>query len=192
MMKYFIVSAAAVILMSGCSTKSNFYQLHTPDTKLMKHTAKLKSRVIGIDQVGLADYLDKPQIVTRLSSGRLNLHEEDRWAGALDKNIQSILTTNLSNLLPHYTFLASPWDEPVEDRYRIYVDIERFDGDMNGTVTLDARWSLVDKEKNHLLTGEKIHEVESGTPTIDGIITTQSHMLEQLSRKIAQRIKPYL
>jgi uncharacterized lipoprotein YmbA len=192
MMKYIIMSAAAVILMSGCSTKSNFYQLHVPQTQETKHTAILHSRVIGVDQVGLADYLDKPQIVTRLSSGRLSLHEEDRWAGALDKNIQSILTQNFSKSLPNYTFLPSPWDEPVEDRYRIYVDIDRFDGDMNGTVTLDARWSLVDKKENRLLTGEKIHDVERGLPTLDGIVATQSHMIERLSHKIVKKIRGYI
>ena len=188
-MKYRIASAMVALLMTGCSTKSNFYQLHSSERMDTKQTAQLQNRVIGVDQVDLADYLDKPQIVTRLSSERLQLHEEERWAGALDKDIQSLLTQNLSRALPHYTFLASPWDEPVEDRYRIYVDVERFDGDVNGTVTLDARWSLVNKEENRLLTGEKVHYVEQGVATIDGIVTTQSRMVDRLSRQIAKKIK---
>jgi uncharacterized lipoprotein YmbA len=77
----------------------------------------------------------------------------------------------------------------VEDRYRIYVDVERFDGDVNGTVTLDARWSLVNKEENRLLTGEKVHYVEQGVATIDGIVTTQSRMVDRLSRQIAKKIR---
>jgi uncharacterized lipoprotein YmbA len=190
-MKYTVFSMTAVmILLAGCSSKSNFYQLHTPQPYgSTKHTTHLKESVIGIDEVKLADYLDKPQIVTRLSAGQLQLHEEERWVGALDKNIQSNLTRNLSRSLPRYTFLASPWDEPVEDRYRIYVAVEHFDGDVNGTVTLDARWSLVDKEENRLVTGEKVHYVEQGAPTIDGIVTTQSRMIDRLSRQIAKKIR---
>jgi uncharacterized lipoprotein YmbA len=188
-MKYLLIGVAAAIVMTGCSTKSNFYQLHSHDTADMKRTAPLQSRVIGVDQVDLADYLDKPQIVTRLSDGQLQLHEEDRWAGALDKNIQAILTRNLTRVLPHYTFLSSPWDEPIEDRYRVYVDVEHFDGDSNGTVTLDARWSLVDREENRMLTGEKVHYVEKGAPEIESIVATQSRMIDRLSRQIAKKIR---
>ena len=188
-MKHIIFGTVVAVLMAGCSSKSNFYQLHAPQNGVKKQTYRLKSTVVGIDQVDLADYLDKPQIVTRLSKGRIHLHEEDRWAGALDKNIQSILTQNLSKALPNYTFLASPWDEPVEDKYRIYVDVEHFDGDMNGTVTFDGRWSLVDKENNRLVTGEKVHYVEQGAPTIDGIVTTQSHIINRLSHDIAKKIR---
>jgi len=188
-MKYLIVGIAAIVAMTGCSTRSNFYQLQSRDTNITKHISSFGSRVIGVDQVGLADYLDKPQIVTRISAERLWLHEEDRWIGALDKNIQSLLTKNLSRILPRYTFLASPWDEPIEERYRIYVDIERFDGDCNGTVTLDARWSLVDREKSRLLDGEKVHYVRQAVPTIDGIVAAQSRMVECLSRRIAKKIR---
>jgi len=188
-MKNLILGTAVLVLMAGCSSKSNFYQLHPQQAGRTGSLSHIKSTVIGVDEVNLADYLDKPQIVTRLSAGRVALHEEDRWAGALDKNIQSILAQNLSKSLPNYTFLASPWDEPVEDRYRVYVDVERFDGDLNGTVTLKGRWSLVDKEENRLVTGEKVHYIERGTPTIDGIVTTQSHMIDRLSRNIARKIR---
>jgi uncharacterized lipoprotein YmbA len=194
-MKSIVLCTVAVLLMTGCSSKSNFYQLHASKAERYStsHSAvHSKSTVVGIAEVDLADYLDKPQIVTRLSAGKLQLHEEDRWAGALDKNIQAILTRNLSQALPHYTFLSSPWDEPVEDRYRIYVDVERFDGDMNGTVTLDARWSLVDKEKNRLLIGEKVHYLEQGAAGIDGIVTTQSRMVDRLSRQVAKKIKGHI
>jgi uncharacterized lipoprotein YmbA len=61
-MKYLIISTAVMLSITGCSTKSNFYQLHSHDTADMKRTAPLQSRVIGVDHVDLADYLDKPQI----------------------------------------------------------------------------------------------------------------------------------
>jgi len=189
MMKKIILGTVAVILMAGCSSKSNFYQLHPQQAVKTNSSAHLKSTVIGVDEVDLADYLDKPQIVTRLSAGRLSLHEEDRWAGALDKNIQSILTQNLSKSLPHYTFLASPWDEPVKDRYRIYVDVDRFDGDMNGTVTFEGRWSLVDREDDRIVTGEKVNYVRQGNPTLEGIVATQSKIVSRLSNDIVKKIR---
>ena len=191
-MNRILLGAVAAVWMTGCSTKSNFYQLHPQQMTHTSSVSHLRSTVIGVDQVQLADYLDKPQIVTRVSQGRLRLHEEDRWAGALDKNIQSVLTRNLSHKLPSYTFLSSPWDEPLEDRYRIYVDVDRFDGDMNGTVTFEGRWSLVDKEQEHIVTGEKVSYVKRGEPTLEGIVSTQSHIVSKLSQDIAKKIQKRL
>ena len=189
MIKKMMLGTVVAVMMAGCSSKSNFYQLHPQQAVETNSRAHLKSTVIGVDEVNLADYLDKPQIVTRISAGRLSLHEEDRWAGALDKNIQSILTQNLSKSLPHYTFLASPWDEPVKDRYRIYVDVDRFDGDMNGTVTFEGRWSLVDREDDRIVTGEKVNYVKQGNPTLEGIVATQSKIVSRLSNDIAKKIR---
>lgn len=189
MIKKMMLGTVAAVMMTGCSSKSNFYQLYPQQAVETNSRAHLKSTVIGVDEVDLADYLDKPQIVTRLSAGRLSLHEEDRWAGALDKNIQSILTQNLSKSLPYYTFLASPWDEPVKDRYRIYVDVDRFDGDMNGTVTFEGRWSLVDREDDRIVTGEKVNYVKQGNPTLEGIVATQSKIVSWLSSDIVKKIR---
>ncbi len=178
--------------MTGCSTKSNFYQLHTPQTEQKQGTSHLRHTVIGIGEVSLPAYLDKPQVVTRITQGRLQINETERWAGELDKNIQSVVSDNLSALLPQYTFMNAPWDEPVQDRYRIYITIDRFDGDNNGVVTLKGRWSLVDREENKLITGEVIDFTQKGEVGMDGLVTTQSRVLQAMSKQIAQKIRRYL
>jgi len=188
-MKQLVLGIVAAAVMAGCSSKSNFYQLHPQTQQNTAQTVHLRGSIVGVAEVEVADYLDKPQIVTRLSKGHLQLHEEERWVGALDKNIQSMLTHDLSKLLPHHTFLASPWEEPIDDRYRIYVKIDRFDGDVNGTVTLNGRWSLTDREENRLIVGEKVHYVAHGSNTLEGIVTTQSKMIDRLSQEIAKKIR---
>ncbi len=188
-MKQTVWCIAAALLLAGCSSKSNFYQMHPKEVKEHGSVTALKKTVIGIEEVDVAEYLDKPQIMTRLSAERLQLHETERWAEGFDKNVQSVLAYDLSVMLPYYTFLIRPWSEPVEDKYRIYVRIDRFDGDSNGTVTVDGRWSLVEVEERKSLVSEKIHMQQQGTPTIDGIVATQSRLLEKLSRHMAKRIR---
>ena len=185
---YFGILCAALLL-GGCSSKSNFYQLHTSDHVSGNRVHHVKQNVIGVAEVEVAEYLDQPQIVTRLNEGRVNVHEEDRWAGSFPKNIQTVLTQNLSKLLPSYTFLAAPWEEPISDKHRIYLSIERFDGDRNGTVVFDGRWSLVDKEENRVVTGERIRYVEQGGMTLDDMVATQSRLLDRLSRSIAKKVR---
>jgi len=191
-MKQILILAAAALLFTGCSSKSNFYQLHPKEMEHHSSVSGLKKTVIGVAEVDVAAYLDKPQIMTRLSPERLQLHETERWAGGFDKNVQSVLAYDLSVLLPRYTFLARPWDEPIEEKYRIYVRIDRFDGDSNGTVTLDGRWSLVNVEERKALISEEIHLQQKGAPTIDGIVATQSDLLARVSRHIAKRLKSRL
>ena len=181
------------LLLGGCSSKSNFYQLHTASVDDVQRTKHIKKTVIGIAEVDLPEYLDKPQIVTRLSASQLKVNETERWVGAFDKNIQTVLADNLSRLLPQYSFLTHPWEEPMEDRYRIYLSVERFDGDTkSGVVTFNGRWSLVDVENNRLITGEDIDYTERGGVSVDALVQTQSRLLERLSRHIAQRVKRYL
>jgi uncharacterized lipoprotein YmbA len=182
----------AVVLFTGCSSKSNFYQLHSATTPKSSSTNRVKSNIIGIAEVEVPEYLDKPQIITRMNDGRVDIHETERWAGSFPGNIQTVLTHNLSRSLPAYTFLSAPWEEPVTDKYRIYLNIDRFDGDRNGTVVLEGRWSLVDKDENRMLTGEHIYYIEKGGATLDETVTTQSRLLERLSRAIARKIRRYL
>jgi len=189
MKKNLWILASALLLLSGCSSKSNFYQLH-PKNRLANSTIQSKrSMVVGIAEVEIAEYLKKSEVVTRMSAGRVNIHDDAVWAGSLDKNIQLVLMHNISALLPHYTFLAYPWEEPIDDRYRIYITINHFDGNENGNVTLHGRWSLVNKKENKVLYSESINYESQGGQSLDEIIDTQSQLLDRLARRIAEKIR---
>jgi uncharacterized lipoprotein YmbA len=195
--KYYLI-LTVLLLLTGCSSKSNFYQLHTAQTSPVNKVTHLKRTVIGVAEVDIPEYLDKPEVVTRLSQGRLQVNETERWVGAFDKNIQSVLTKNLSRLLPQYSFLSYPWEEPVKEKYRIYLSIDRFDGDTTtGMVILEGRWSLVNMDDNSVVTGQSIryHEraaVDKNTVSIDDMVAAQSRMLGKLSRLIAGKVRKYL
>jgi len=188
----------ALLLLSGCSSKSNFYQLHTVQTNTTNKATNLKHTVIGVAEVDIPEYLDKPEVVTRLSRGRLQVNETERWAGAFDKNIQSVLTENLSMMLSQYSFMSYPWDEPVKEQYRIYLSIEHFDGDTTtGMVRLEGRWTLVNMNDHSVVTGQNIryHEyvaMNKRIASMDEMVTMQSQILNKLSRLIAGKVRRYL
>jgi len=183
-----MIIGALLIFLTACSSKSNFYQLHPQVDQEASSRHSMKRAVIGIAEVDVPEYLKKSEVVTRMSAGRINVHETDRWAGAFSKNIQSVMNDNLSQLLPRYTFVSYPWEEPLSDRYRIYVSISKFDGDTLGTVRLKGRWTLVEKENDTVLIGESFTYTEPGGESLDAIVHTQSRLLEKLSRHIAQKI----
>jgi len=180
-----------LLLLGGCSTKSEFYRLQPTVTASPGSRTLHPDRILGIGEIQVAGYLEKPELITRLTPSRLKLHEEQRWAGSLAGSIQEVLQQNLTTLLPGYTVLNYPWDEPVSDRYRLYVTVDRFDGDANGTVTFAGHWSLADRNESKVVTGEKFRYVEHGTPGIQGIVDTQNTLLERLSRRIASKVRRY-
>jgi uncharacterized lipoprotein YmbA len=189
-MKIKLMLVAVVVgLLSGCSSKSNFYQLQPSSSTSANTTHAIRHTVVGIAEVEVSGYLNKPEIVTRVNEGRLLVHDEDRWADAFAKNIQSVLRHNLSTLLPKYTFLSKPWDEPIDENYRIYVTIDRFDGDSNGLVVLEGRWSLVNQDDNTVVLSHYFKRKKQGDITLDALVSTQSKLLEELSKEIAKRIR---
>jgi len=189
MKKKTILIIIALGLLSGCSSKLNFYQLHPESSKKENHAKRKQNTIIGIAEVEVAEYLQKPELVTRMSSNRIMVHDKDLWAGSFAKNIQSVIMHNISALLPYYTFLSYPWEEPVNDRYRIYVTIDRFDGYLSGSVTLQGRWSLVNKEKNTVLYSEAINYTAQGGKNLDELVDTQSRLIDTLCRHIAEKIR---
>jgi len=184
-----ITAIVSLVLLAGCSAKSSFYQLHPKAKESAGAKTRQKSVVIGIAEVEVPEYLDKPEIVTRLSAGRVSVHQDERWAGSFPENLQSVLRQNLGSMLPRYTFLSSPWEEPVSDNYRIYLSIDRFDGDAAGLVTLEGRWSLVDRNASKVLYSETIHDTLQGGTSLDAIVDTQSRLLYSLSRRIANKVR---
>ncbi|WP_457605627.1 PqiC family protein [Nitratifractor sp.] len=187
-----LLLSLGLLLLTGCSSKNDFYRLQPAIQSAHSGSAPLhRERILGIGEVQVADYLRKHELVTRVDSTRLDVHENDLWAGDLEKNIQQVLRANLGKDLPRVTVLAYPWSEPLDDRYRLYLSVDRFDGDLNGTVTLSGHWSLVDQYDNRLVTGERFRYFAQGAPETEALVETQSRLLDRLSRRIAAKIRRY-
>jgi uncharacterized lipoprotein YmbA len=178
----------SALILVGCSAKSNFYQLTPTQSKHPKSYIK-KDKIIAIAPIEIADYIDKPQIITRIDNEQLSLHELDRWAGAIDKNIQSVIRYDLMHKLPRYTILTKPLPEPIDNKYTLYIHIDRFDGDINGSVVLDGRWSLIDENEDRFIKGKNIHYKTQANNTLPSIISTQSKLLDRLASDIAREVR---
>jgi len=188
MHKYIITYTTIALFLVGCSSKSNFYQLQPRLSSVKKSTIK-KDKIIAVEDVKVAKYLDKPQVITRINDTQVELHELDRWAGDIDTNIQRVITKNLSSKLRAYSVLAKPIQEPIDERYTLYVSIDRFDGDSNGSVVLNGHWSLVDTQNQSLIKGKKFnYTTHIQIPDIVEIVTAQSKLLDKLSSDIASSI----
>jgi uncharacterized lipoprotein YmbA len=70
------------------------------------------------------------------------------------------------------------------------VDIERFDGDLGGNVSLEGWWRLLSGDGKTLLQSKRTSLSESaGGKDYESLVLAHSRTLEKLSREVAEGIK---
>ena len=108
---------------SGCASSppTRFYTLSPSATTVpeIKPSADDGCLSLGIGPIKIPDYLDRPQIVTRISSHEIGMAEFDHWAEHLKDNLTRVLANNLSSLLCTKTLVVFPWRAGIPIDYRI-------------------------------------------------------------------------
>ena len=145
---------------------------------------------IGIGPVELPAYLDRQQIVTRVSPNELHLAGFDEWAEPLKDNLTRVLVENLSVLLSKDLFTIFHFRDPEPIDYQVGVEVMRFDGSLAGDASLLVRWTIFGEEdKKLLLTRKSSFKEATGGPGYEALVAAQSKTVEALALEIAGAIK---
>jgi uncharacterized lipoprotein YmbA len=185
-----ILVLALAVSLSACAGKSassKFYVLSPlPQSKLSEAGAK----TIGVFPVAMPDYLDRPQIVTRVSENEIKLDEFSRWAEPLQENFYTVLVDNLSTLLNSERVIKTAQNLDVPVPLRVGVEVVQFDGVLGGDVVLNVRWGLFETEgKKVVLSKRSLFKEPTSAATYEALVAAQSRAVAALSREIAEAIK---
>jgi len=153
---------ALLMHLAGCasSAPTRFYVLSplassTSDSQVPKDEGCI---AIGIGPVELPAYLDRPQIVTRVSENELSLSEFNKWAEPLKDNLTRVLVENLSTLICADAISIFPWKGPTPIDYQVEVTVIRMDGSVGGNASLVARWAIFrEKDRKMLMMRQSRH-----------------------------------
>ena len=164
-----------------------------------------KGVAIGVGPVSLPQYLNRPQIVTRIANNQLAFAEFDQWGGDLNDNFTRVLAANLSSLLRTDRVSLYPWKDeaPIDDQ--VTVDVANFEQGADGKSVLTAYWSIVDPKKGEVrlmrqttyrdgaataqpASGSAGASQQGSARPYDAIAAAMSRNLEALSRDIADAI----
>ncbi len=194
MQVFIIIFSFLWVVLSGCtsSPKPRFYLLTSFETTRseVKPSAEEECLSIGIGPLNIADYLDRPQIVTRAASIELTLAEFDRWGEPLKDNIKHVLAKNLSIQLCTKTIAFFPWRGSTPIDYRIEMEVLRLDGSLGGNVSLEAWWMVFSGDGKTMLASKKSTLTEAvGGQDYKSLVAAQSRALGTLSREIAEAIR---
>ena len=189
-----LILGVLVVLLLGCASSppTKFFVLSSsPDFEKTGNREGERCFAIGIGPVKLPEYLNQPEIVTRITQNELRLDEFAKWAEPLEDNISRALAENLSSLLCIRSIAIFPWRGGTPIDYRIDVHVIQMDGILGESASLDVTWSIsdgTDRKKSPLLTKRSTYKESTGGGDYGTFVSAQSRNLASLSREIAETI----
>jgi uncharacterized protein len=145
---------------------------------------------VGLGPIDLPEYLDRPQIVTRVSPNEVEFAEFERWAEPLKDNLLRTIAGNLSLLLHTDRVALYPWRAATPVDCQVRIDVIRFDGQLGKSVVLETKWTVSGKAPARALRagGSTLEEPVEGQ-SYEALVAAQSRALAGLSRLIAEAVK---
>jgi uncharacterized protein len=144
---------------------------------------------LGIGPIKFPGYLDRPQLVTRVSPNRFAVAENDRWAEPLEENFSRVLSQNLSILLQTDRIFLYPWERSQRPTYQIQVEVLRFEPNAEHVVELWARWTFLDDARKTIGLRESYLTKPVRDKSTEASVAALSEAMADLSRDIASAIR---
>lgn len=140
---------------------------------------------LKLRRIGLAGYLDRPQIVRTGSDYRLVVDSGERWGEPVDDMMARILAEDLTQRLPGRTVFTSAGTLSADADATVEIDLQRLDADGTGTVTLLAQVA-VDPSRGRQggVRTVRLTSPAGGSAT-PSIVAAMSKLVGQLADQIA-------
>ena len=195
--KRLLICLLVSFIAAGCSflepkpDPSRFFALTSlPRTgQRAQDAAGTNALALGIGPVKFPGYLDRQEIVTRVSQNRFAVAENDRWAESLEENFSRVLSQNLSILLQTDRIVAYPWERNQRPTYQVQVEVLRFEPNAEQLVELWARWIILDDAKKPIGMKESFLTQPTGDKSTEASVAAMSEVVGSLSQEIAASIR---
>ena len=185
-----ILLLASAVCLSACAGKSATSQFYVLSSLPQPSLSAAEGTVIGVFPVSMPEYLDRPQIVTRVSENEIKVGEFSRWAEPLKDSFTRALVQNLSSLLNTAKVVKTTESTGFPIALQVGVEVVQFDGTLGGDVVLIAKWGLFEPEGKKLLMGKRSSFKEpTGAATYEALVAAESRAVAALSREIAEAVK---
>jgi uncharacterized lipoprotein YmbA len=190
--------AAACALASGCSSlldprpdTTRFYVLDpTAGTEPALETLASDGPSIGLGPVRIAEYLRRPEMVTRTGPAEIEPSDVDRWGEPLDQAVQRVLVRELSRALRTPRVVSYPWYRRTRPDYQVSVDILQFERDRSSDrAVLVARWDVrtLRGDELHLFRESRLSH-DSGSDSTPDVVAALHDVLVEFAGELAKGV----
>lgn len=182
-----LAGTVAAIGLVGCSTPETRH--YTLATNALPALAGGPAITVGVGPVTLPDYVDRPEIVMRLSDYKVDLLTFEHWAAPLEQRFPQVLIADMQTQMPFARVVAFPPAMPTPTDVQVEVDVEQFDVDVAGTAVLIANWRLRGPQQQPLpASGQAQVSVDAAETSMPGNVAALSQAVARLGQILADAI----
>jgi len=174
--------AVVALLAAGCAS--------TPAPRFYTLSAQIESAPyapapsVSVAAVTVPDVVDRPQLVVAVNANEVIILEQHRWAEPLKGELGRVIAENLSRMTGNAHIAAYPQNASLNADYRVLVDFQRFSGQPQGAVVLEALWSLRAANGETLRSG-RARAQQTAEGGYDALVAAYSRALASISAEIA-------
>ena len=183
------------MVLAGCASPSpNLYTIApvgAADATAQPSTTgeKAGAQVVLLQQIGLARYLERPQIVRSSENYKLDVSSNDWWGEPLSAMLSRVLVEELGQRLPQSTVLSESGAVTAAPDVTVELNISRLDLDATGDLILEAQASIDGKAQKAPVLQHFRFSVQPSGPGVQEQVAATSAALGQLADKLAPTIQ---
>jgi uncharacterized lipoprotein YmbA len=145
-------------------------------------------KVIVLQQISTAHYLERSQIVRSSENYRLDVMSNDWWGEPLSGMLSRVLTDELGQRLPQSTVIGETGAVSASPDATVELNVQRLDEDASGNVILQAQASVSFKGRPGPVLRSFRFVVTPPAADIQGEVTAISTALGQLADGLASML----
>jgi uncharacterized protein len=145
-------------------------------------------KVVALQQVAMARYLERSQIVRSSENYRLDVMSNDWWGEPLSAMLSRVLIEELGQRLPQSTVLGESGAVTASPDATIELNLQRLDEDASGNLVLQAQASASFKGRSAPILRNFRFVVTPPAPGIQGEVTAISSAVGQLADGLASML----
>jgi hypothetical protein len=145
-------------------------------------------KVIVLQQIATAHYLERSQIVRSSENYRLDVMSNDWWGESLSAMLSRVLTEELGQRLPQSTVIGETGAVSASPDATVELNVQRLDEDAAGNVVLQAQASVSFKGRPGPVLRSFRFVVTPPAAGVQGEVTAISTALGQLADGVASML----
>lgn len=180
----------ASLLLMGCASSqpTRFFVLNAIESARQEPAQPCRndaSMTIGINPVSVPRYLDRPQIMTKVSANEFKLSELNVWAEPLTDNLSRVMAQNLGHV-PCARVVTIPKALSRTISHRLSTEVMRLEGTLGGQALLEVQWSITDElSKQVLHTRTSTYTEPVGSNDYHALVQAYNRLIDTFSREAA-------
>ena len=181
-----LLSAPLLAALAGCASPNpNLFTL----AAVPGVPRATRARSIELRRVGLAGYLDRPEIVRSDVQYRLQVSSTDRWGEPMGSMLDRVFTEDLVQRLPGTSVFTEAGAISTNPDLVLEVDVQRLDSDAAGNVVLLAQVAIQHGDGERAAAASDVRlAIRAASARTSDLVGAMSTVLGQFADEVARRL----